>query len=65
MGREAETVTLRNPPVSFPALFSQQAYGLPNFFFHYTAAYCLLRMKGVPVGKLDYLVGKEGLAALK
>ena len=30
---------------------------LPNFYFHVTTAYGLLRMRGVPVGKLDYLGG--------
>jgi hypothetical protein len=29
--------------------------GLPNFFFHVTTAYDILRHKGVPVGKRDYL----------
>jgi len=28
---------------------------VPNFFFHYTTAYALLRGAGVPVGKRDYL----------
>lgn len=28
---------------------------LPNFFFHVTAAYAILRHNGVPVGKWDYL----------
>lgn len=30
-------------------------FALPNFFFHVTTAYALLRHKGVPIGKLDYL----------
>jgi len=30
-------------------------YALPNFFFHVTAAYAILRHMGVPVGKGDYL----------
>lgn len=30
---------------------------LPNFFFHVTTAYAILRHKGVPIGKLDYLGG--------
>jgi hypothetical protein len=30
---------------------------LPNFYFHVTTAYALLRHKGVPIGKLDYLGG--------
>ncbi|MEO5737755.1 MAG: DUF1993 domain-containing protein [Variovorax sp.] len=28
---------------------------LPNFFFHVTTAYDILRHKGVPIGKRDYL----------
>ena len=28
---------------------------LPNFYFHVTVAYALLRHKGVPLGKLDFL----------
>jgi uncharacterized protein len=30
-------------------------FALPNFFFHVTTAYDLLRHKGVPLGKRDYL----------
>ncbi len=30
-------------------------YGLPQFFFHVTTAYALLRHNGVAVGKLDYM----------
>jgi hypothetical protein len=29
--------------------------GIPNFFFHYTTAYDILRHIGVPIGKDDYL----------
>ena len=29
----------------------------PNFYFHVTAAYAILRSKGVPIGKPDYLGG--------
>ena len=29
----------------------------PNFYFHLTTAYAILRSKGVPVGKPDYLGG--------
>jgi hypothetical protein len=31
------------------------SFALPNFFFHATAAYAVLRAQGVPVGKRDYL----------
>lgn len=30
-------------------------FGLPNFYFHVTTAYDVLRNQGVPVGKRDYL----------
>ncbi|KAF6811321.1 hypothetical protein CPLU01_15133 [Colletotrichum plurivorum] len=30
-------------------------HGIPNFFFHLNAGYAILRSKGVPVGKADYL----------
>ncbi len=30
-------------------------FALPNFYFHATIAYAILRHQGVPVGKLDYL----------
>jgi hypothetical protein len=58
-GREEATVALPTPNGEIP--FRAQDYvlgfALPNFFFHLTTAYALLRMKGVPIGKLDYLGG--------
>jgi uncharacterized protein len=30
-------------------------YALPNFFFHTTTAYALLRAMGAPIGKKDYV----------
>ncbi|MBT2332713.1 DUF1993 domain-containing protein [Variovorax paradoxus] len=30
-------------------------FALPNFFFHLTTAYDVLRHKGMPIGKMDYL----------
>lgn len=32
---------------------------LPNFFFHVTTAYALLRHNGVEIGKVDYLAGSR------
>jgi hypothetical protein len=31
------------------------SYGLPQFFFHLTTAYALLRHNGVEIGKTDYM----------
>ncbi len=31
------------------------SFTLPNLFFHATTAYDMLRMKGVPIGKIDFL----------
>lgn len=40
-------VTLQAPEFLFQ-------YALPNFFFHLTTAYAILRSRGVPIGKADY-----------
>jgi hypothetical protein len=31
------------------------SFALPNFYFHVTTAYALMRHNGVPLGKLDFL----------
>jgi hypothetical protein len=31
------------------------SFSLPNFYFHASTAYDLLRMKGVPIGKRDFM----------
>lgn len=53
------TVTVKTP--SQALTFSQQDYllgfALPNFYFHLTTAYDILRHKGVAIGKMDYLGG--------
>ena len=58
-GKEDAVVTLTTPGGSFD--FTGRSYALnfvlPNFFFHVTTAYAILRHKGVPIGKLDYLGG--------
>lgn len=41
--------------LDFTAIKYVQNYLLPNFFFHHTAAYAILRNAGVPVGKKDFL----------
>jgi len=33
------------------------SFSMPNFFFHTTTAYAIMRNKGVGLGKRDYLAG--------
>jgi hypothetical protein len=40
--------------VSLPATEFLLQYALPNFFFHLSAAYALLRSQGVALGKRDF-----------
>jgi len=56
-GREDAEVVLQTPHGDLPFAARDYAIGfaIPNFYFHLTTAYDLLRMKGVPIGKLDYL----------
>lgn len=46
---------------SFERTFTGQDYllsfALPNFYFHVTTTYALLRAAGVPIGKRDFLGG--------
>jgi hypothetical protein len=40
---------------NFTGLQYLQGFAIPNFFFHVTVAYAILRHKGVPLGKMDFL----------
>ena len=59
-GREDSPVKIKagSREIDFTAQNYLLQFALPNFFFHVTTAYALLRQHGVPVGKLDYL-GKD------
>jgi uncharacterized protein len=56
-GRETAEVLLKT--ARGETLFTGRDYvlgfALPNFYFHVTTAYDILRHKGVPLGKRDYL----------
>jgi len=56
-GTEDKPIEIWTPKAAL--LFNGKSYvfefAIPNFFFHVTAAYALLRKEGVPVGKVDYL----------
>jgi len=57
-GSEQREILLRPGTPKQRALAGQAyllAYGLPQFFFHVTTAYALLRHNGVPIGKRDYM----------
>ncbi len=56
-GKHDVTVHIKNARVDrdFTAVQYLQGFALPNFFFHVTTAYAILRAKGVPLGKADYL----------
>jgi hypothetical protein len=58
IGSESKEIVLR-PGTPKEKTLSGQAYlsnyGLPQFFFHITTAYALLRHNGLDVGKRDYM----------
>mgnify|MGYP001230990173 CR=1 FL=1 len=56
-GAEDRTVTLKlgGKDVAFTARDYLFGFVVPNFFFHVTTAYAILRHAGVPLGKRDYL----------
>jgi uncharacterized protein len=60
-GRETADIVLKLPDreLPFTGLSLLTDFTLPNFFFHVTTAYDLLRMKGVEIGKMDYLAGAQ------
>ena len=45
----------RDMKMPFTAEGFIQSFSLPNLHFHATTAYDILRMKGVPLGKRDYM----------
>lgn len=49
------TVKSRGQEVNYTGKDYLLTFALPNFYFHLTTAYAILRHSGVPVGKLDFL----------
>lgn len=57
-GSEDRAVTLKFPNgmgYSFAGTAYLTGFALPNFFFHVTTAYAILRAQGVSLGKPDFL----------
>jgi hypothetical protein len=63
-GREDATIELPLPDrkLAFSGRDFVALFTVPNFLFHVTTAYGLLRAKGVPLGKLDYLNGAGAMS---
>lgn len=59
-GSEERDVVFKTPrgDLKFKGLAYLLEFGLPNFYFHYTTVYALLRHNGVQIGKNDYAQGK-------
>jgi len=59
-GKEEKIVTFKAGPVE--RTLSGEDYlkhwATPNVYFHVTTAYNILRSNGVPLGKIDFLLGK-------
>jgi hypothetical protein len=61
-GSETRTIKLQTPrgELSFEGLPFLRLWALPNFYFHVTTAYNLLRHNGVEIGKADFLGRPQG-----
>jgi len=58
-GQEDREIVIRpgGRELTFVARDYIRGFVLPNFYFHLTTAYGILRHLGVPLGKMDYLRG--------
>ncbi len=54
-GEETKVVVKYFPGQHFTGYGYATGYTIPNFFFHLTTAYAILRNIGVPLGKADYI----------
>jgi hypothetical protein len=56
-GSESREIVMQMPigTLSFNGLDYLNGWALPNFYFHYSAAYNILRHNGVALGKTDFL----------
>ena len=56
-GADSRVITIKSPrnTFNFTAVDFVRHWAMPNFFFHVTTAYALLRHSGVEIGKMDFL----------
>jgi hypothetical protein len=52
---KALTIKLGKSEVNWKGMQYLLGFALPNFYFHVTTAYCILRHNGVELGKRDYI----------
>ena len=60
-GRDDEPLTIRITDAMEPTLPTSQwlsVFATTNIYFHLSMAYAILRMKGVPIGKIDLFAGR-------
>lgn len=60
-GAETRPVSLKagGRDLNFSGVAYLETWAKPNFFFHLTAAYAILRAAGVELGKADFLAGGQ------
>jgi hypothetical protein len=58
-GSEAREIVMKTPrgDLTFKGQQYLLGFSLPNFFFHATATYAILRHVGVEIGKMDFMGG--------
>ena len=61
-GSEDRPITFKAGPreLNFKGIDYLVGFAMPNFYFHYTTVYAILRHNGVPLGKPDYVSGAGG-----
>jgi hypothetical protein len=62
-GSETREIVMKIPigSIAFNGADYLNGWALPNFYFHYSAAYNILRHNGVPLGKRDFLGQVPGM----
>ncbi|HVZ90847.1 MAG TPA: DUF1993 domain-containing protein, partial [Rhizomicrobium sp.] len=58
-GSEGREIVMKTPrgDLNFKGKDYLLGFSLPNFFFHATATYAILRHVGVEIGKMDFMGG--------
>ena len=58
-GSETREITIKIPnmELKFSGLDYINQWAMPNFYFHLTTAYAILRHNGIELGKKDFLMG--------